>query len=114
MPLFDTISSLFATGKAAEFAFSVPNSLAAYASSSVSINASAGCASDTIPLAGLPGTDQERTFLAIKPDGVDRGLVGKVLRRLEAEGLQIVGIKGAQPTKVSHCSLPALVLRALH
>jgi nucleoside-diphosphate kinase len=35
----------------------------------------------------------ERTFVAIKPDGVQRGLVGEVLRRFENAGLKIVGMK---------------------
>jgi len=35
----------------------------------------------------------ERTFLMIKPDGVLRGLVGEILRRLEFKGLKIVGLK---------------------
>ena len=35
----------------------------------------------------------ERTFVAIKPDGVQRGLVGEVLKRFENAGLKIVGMK---------------------
>ncbi|MBP0001852.1 MAG: nucleoside-diphosphate kinase [Cyanobacteria bacterium SID2] len=35
----------------------------------------------------------ERTFLMIKPDGVQRGLVGEVIRRLEAKGFMLVGLK---------------------
>ena len=35
----------------------------------------------------------EKTFLIIKPDGVQRGLVGEVLRRLELKGLKLVGLK---------------------
>jgi nucleoside-diphosphate kinase len=35
----------------------------------------------------------ERTFLAIKPDGVQRGLVGEIIRRLEAKGFTLVGLK---------------------
>jgi len=35
----------------------------------------------------------ERTFLAIKPDGVQRGLVGEIVRRLEAKGFTLVGLK---------------------
>lgn len=35
----------------------------------------------------------ERTFLAIKPDGVQRGLVGEILRRFEAKGFTLVGLK---------------------
>ena len=33
----------------------------------------------------------ERTLIIIKPDGVQRGLVGEILTRLERRGLKIVG-----------------------
>jgi nucleoside-diphosphate kinase len=35
----------------------------------------------------------ERTFLAIKPDGVQRGLVGEIINRLETKGFVLVGLK---------------------
>ncbi len=35
----------------------------------------------------------ERTFVMIKPDGVQRGLVGQIISRLEARGLRLVGMK---------------------
>lgn len=35
----------------------------------------------------------ERTFVMIKPDGVQRRLVGEVIRRFEKEGLKIVAAK---------------------
>ncbi len=35
----------------------------------------------------------ETTLVLVKPDGVRRGLVGEVLRRFEAKGLQVVGLK---------------------
>ncbi|WP_421657102.1 nucleoside-diphosphate kinase [Leptothermofonsia sp. ETS-13] len=35
----------------------------------------------------------ERTFLAIKPDGVQRKLVGEIIRRFEAKGFTLVGLK---------------------
>jgi nucleoside-diphosphate kinase len=38
----------------------------------------------------------ERTFVMIKPDGVQRGLVGEIFRRFEARGLKIVGMKMLQ------------------
>ena len=34
----------------------------------------------------------ERTLIIIKPDGVQRGLVGEILNRLERRGLKIVGL----------------------
>ncbi len=38
-------------------------------------------------------TGMERTLVLIKPDGVQRGLVGPILTRFEARGLKIVGMK---------------------
>lgn len=35
----------------------------------------------------------ERTFLAVKPDGVQRGLVGKIITRLEEKGFTLVSLK---------------------
>jgi len=35
----------------------------------------------------------ERTLVMVKPDGVQRGLVGPVISRLEARGLKLVGLK---------------------
>ncbi|WP_392531888.1 nucleoside-diphosphate kinase [Nostoc sp. C117] len=35
----------------------------------------------------------ERTFLAIKPDGVQRQLVGEIIRRFESKGFTLVGLK---------------------
>lgn len=35
----------------------------------------------------------ERTFIMVKPDGVQRGLIGKVIERFENRGLKLVGAK---------------------
>lgn len=35
----------------------------------------------------------ERTFAMIKPDGVRRGLTGKIIQRLEDKGFKIVALK---------------------
>ena len=35
----------------------------------------------------------ERTLVLVKPDGVQRGLAGEVIGRLERRGLQLVGLK---------------------
>jgi len=35
----------------------------------------------------------ERTFVMIKPDGVQRGLIGEIIARLERRGLKIVAMK---------------------
>ena len=36
---------------------------------------------------------RERTFAMVKPDGVRRGLTGKILSRFEERGLKLVGAK---------------------
>ncbi|MSP14534.1 MAG: nucleoside-diphosphate kinase [Chloroflexi bacterium] len=38
----------------------------------------------------------ERTLVIIKPDGVQRGLVGEIISRLERRGLKLVGLKFMQ------------------
>ncbi len=40
----------------------------------------------------------ERTFVMVKPDGVQRGLIGEVIGRLEARGLKVVGLKMVKPS----------------
>lgn len=35
----------------------------------------------------------EQTLVLVKPDGVQRGLVGEVIRRFERKGLKLVGLK---------------------
>lgn len=35
----------------------------------------------------------ERTFVMVKPDGVQRGLAGNVIARFEAKGFKLVGLK---------------------
>ena len=41
----------------------------------------------------------ERTFAIIKPDAVERSIVGKILGKVEAEGFRIVGMKKIQLSK---------------
>lgn len=35
----------------------------------------------------------ERTYLMIKPDGVERGLIGEIISRFERKGLKLTGAK---------------------
>lgn len=41
----------------------------------------------------------ERTLVFVKPDGVHRGLVGEVIRRIEAKGLTLVAVRLLQMDK---------------
>ncbi|KAG6896112.1 Nucleoside diphosphate kinase B [Termitomyces sp. T32_za158] len=41
----------------------------------------------------------ERTYIMIKPDGVQRGLVGKIIQRFEERGFKLVALKLVQATE---------------
>lgn len=41
----------------------------------------------------------ERTLVIIKPDGIQRGLIGEVIRRYERSGLKLVALKMLIPTE---------------
>lgn len=44
-------------------------------------------------------TKHERTFIAIKPDGIQRHLMGEIIKRFENRGLKLVAAKLIAPTK---------------
>ncbi|KAG2680864.1 hypothetical protein I3843_11G118400 [Carya illinoinensis] len=44
-------------------------------------------------------TELERTFIAIKPDGVQRGLISEIISRFERKGFKLVAIKIVIPSK---------------
>ena len=39
----------------------------------------------------------ERTYIMIKPDGVQRGIIGEVIKRFEAKGYKLAAMKLASP-----------------
>ena len=41
----------------------------------------------------------EKTLVLVKPDGVQRGLIGEVIKRLEARGLRLIGGKFIQVSR---------------
>ena len=41
----------------------------------------------------------EETLVLVKPDGVERGLTGEILRRIEAKGYQISDLRMVTPTR---------------
>ncbi len=43
--------------------------------------------------------EKERTLVLVKPDGVQRGLIGQVISRFEDAGLKIIGCKMTQINK---------------
>ncbi|KAL1456379.1 hypothetical protein WDU94_001110 [Cyamophila willieti] len=42
---------------------------------------------------------KERSFLMIKPDGVQRGLVGNIIKRFEEKGFKLVAMKFVWPSE---------------
>lgn len=42
---------------------------------------------------------EEKTFIAVKPDGVRRGLVGEVIKRFEHKGFKLIAMKMLNVTK---------------
>lgn len=42
---------------------------------------------------------KERTFIMIKPDGVERGLVGEIIKRFERKGFKLVAMKCMQSSE---------------
>ena len=42
---------------------------------------------------------QERTFIMVKPDGVQRGLVGEIMQRFERRGFKLLAAKLVRPTR---------------
>ncbi len=41
----------------------------------------------------------ERTLIIVKPDGVQRGLIGRVISRIEERGLRVAGLKMIQVSR---------------
>lgn len=50
----------------------------------------------------IPGV-KERTLVAIKPDGVQRRLIGQIIKRFEQRGFRLVGMKMVQVSVCSCC-----------
>lgn len=46
----------------------------------------------------LEKPQDEMTFVMVKPDGVARGLIGEIIRRIEMRGLKIIALQMARPT----------------
>jgi len=48
---------------------------------------------------GVLADSDERSFIMVKPDGVQRGMVAEIIKRFEAKGYKLVGIKVIVPSK---------------
>lgn len=47
----------------------------------ISVAKPATAEAEAVPFTGLPGTPHERSFVALKPDAVQRGLIGDIIKR---------------------------------
>ena len=43
--------------------------------------------------------EKERSYIMIKPDGVQRGMIGKVIEKFEKRGFKLIALKMRTPTK---------------
>jgi nucleoside-diphosphate kinase len=41
----------------------------------------------------------ERTYIMVKPDGVERGIVGEIIKRFEQRGFQLTALELIHPSK---------------
>lgn len=46
-----------------------------------------------LAISSAMAANKERTFIMVKPDGVQRGLVGEIIKRFEAKGFKLVALK---------------------
>lgn len=103
-------SRSFSGGRAAAAAAAVSSQgrLSSLASIGASGNAYRGWISSAlvVPVAAFMLQEQEahaaemeRTFIAIKPDGVQRGLISEIISRFERKGFKLVAIKITVPSK---------------
>jgi nucleoside-diphosphate kinase len=79
---------------------------AAWAAGAAAAIAAAASWSATLPLsaaaeaaAAKPPPPQERTFIAVKPDGVERRLVAEIMRRFEQRGYRLAAAKVVVPPR---------------
>jgi len=45
------------------------------------------------PPVTMANNNEERTFIMVKPDGVQRGLVGEIVSRFEKKGFKLIAMK---------------------
>ena len=50
-------------------------------------------------------SQSERTYIMVKPDGVQRGLVGEIVKRFEQKGFKLVAMKFMQVGQTGYCIL---------
>ncbi|KAF0853157.1 mitochondrial nucleoside-diphosphate kinase [Andalucia godoyi] len=84
----------------------VASSLAAFARMTVPVSIVTGSALLSVSLAMTPTSSttlnadsKERTYIMLKPDAVNRRLIGEILSRFEKRGYNVVGLKVLTPSR---------------
>ena len=47
----------------------------------------------------------ERTYIMVKPDGVQRALTGEIIKRFEQKGFKMVAMKFMQVSSLNSCTI---------
>lgn len=58
--------------------------------------------SNSVVLSNQTVKEPERTYIMVKPDGLQRGLVNEIIKRFERKGLKLVGMKLINVGHVTH------------
>ena len=53
-----------------------------------------------------PEKEKERTFIMLKPDGVQRGLIGEIIKRFEQKGFTLRAMKFLQVKRMPRGRAP--------
>lgn len=83
----------------ASFAVTTTAEVSVLRTSSFLIASSSSSSLPSSPPSSIYDNAEEQTFVAIKPDAVQRNLMGEIIKRIESKGLKIVGMKMLRPSE---------------
>merc|ERR1712083_1086551 len=93
------VSATFIAGGLAKDRFNQYQANTAISSTPTLAAAATQAVKGPLALKAEANSTKERTFIMIKPDGVQRGLVGDIIKRFEQKGFKLVAIKFMQATE---------------
>ena len=59
----------------------------------------ATCCKEVSAIMSKKSSNTERSFIMVKPDGVQRGLIGDIIKRFEQKGFKLVAMKFMQASE---------------
>jgi len=84
--------SLYSEQSSLLVVFLIATSLSVFFGSILATNTD-NFATCSAPISSTMSGERERSFIMVKPDGVQRGLVGEVIKRFEQKGFKLVAMK---------------------